>query len=134
MPTTRNMKNAELKRMEGESVMPIAVLHTKKPQQTKMPKKPRKKPHHNILLPICKQLGIPVERMPRYKLISHACGAGGGPLEVSLTVENEEDKAKLYDFLYDEKDDSCLSDAGYNLCEKCGGNTEIGVDWSIYVR
>jgi hypothetical protein len=129
MPITRNMRKAA--KMEGEPVKPIGVLHTKKPQQTK---KPRKKPHHNVLLPICEQLGIPVERMPRYKTISHACGGGGGPLEVSLNVENEEDKAKLYDFLYDEEDDSCLSDAGYNLCEKCGGNTEIGVDWSIYVR
>ena len=133
MPVTRNMRNAELKRMEmdDEEVVPISVLHTKKPEQTK---KPRKKPHHNVLLPICKKIGIPVERMPRYRTISEACGAGGGPLAVSFTLENEEDKAKLYDFLYDEKDDSCLSDAGYDLCEKCGGNTEIGVDWSIYVR
>ena len=98
------------------------------------PKKPRKSKYDPFFKPICKEVGIPLDRIPKFRIVSHACGGGGGPLEVKMTVQNEEDKNKLYEYLYDEKDGSVLSRAGYNLFGDCGGCLDIGADWSIVVK
>ena len=98
------------------------------------PKKPRKSKYDPFFKPICEEVGIPLERIPKFRIVSHACGGGGGPLEVKMTVQNEEDKNKLYDYLYNEEDSSVLSKAGYDLFGDCGGCMDIGADWSIVVK
>ena len=121
MPITRSMRNAK---KTVEDVAP----------KVEAPKKPRKSKYDKFFKPICEEVGIPLDRIPQFRIVSHACGGGGGPLEVKMTVKNQEDYDKLHGYLYDEKDDSVLSRAGYKLFGDCGGCLDIGADWDIVVK
>ena len=119
MPTTRSMRNA------GKTV----ALKVEAPK-----KQPRKSKYDIYLTPVCKEVGIPLNRMPKFRIVYQADGASN-PLEVKLTVQCEEDKVKLLGYLEDDWNfEDNLSDLGYELFESCGGKTDVGVDWYVLVK
>ena len=52
------------------------------------PKKPRKSKYDPFIKPICEEVGIPLDRIPKFRIVSHACGGGGGPFG------SEDDRSK----------------------------------------